>query len=161
MKIETIADEIRKRWKDVADAEVAAALLYALAEESVESLEVYSLNQLREALYGVDFRPVASRELCRLELSPAVAVDDGLPELPARLKSGGQVWTIHKNDADPWPSDPHAHLEGSPYKLDLSTGVLYLKRERYTTISIKDLARIRECAEKRDIVLPPLLLDAR
>lgn len=43
---------------------------------------------------------------------------------------GGEVWRVHKADADPFPSSPHAHCVGGAarfvgYKLHLGTAELY------------------------------------
>lgn len=72
------------------------------------------------------------------------------------IKRDGCVWRIHKNDADPFPSNPHAHNLESGLKLDLSTGGLYYQRQ-FTgkKISMKDLHYIRTQAELRDVTLPP------
>ena len=43
----------------------------------------------------------------------------------ARVAHDGQVWTIHQNDADPHPSNPHAHNYAENLKLDLYAGGLY------------------------------------
>jgi len=37
-----------------------------------------------------------------------------------RLKAVGEIWDIHLNDADPFPSNPHAHNVQTGVKLDLS-----------------------------------------
>lgn len=36
------------------------------------------------------------------------------------IKRDGCIWRIHKNDPDPFPSNPHAHNIESDLKLDLS-----------------------------------------
>ena len=46
----------------------------------------------------------------------------------------GEVWRVHKNDADPYPSKPHAHCIGGSnrfigLKLHLGTARLYQKNE--------------------------------
>ncbi len=42
-----------------------------------------------------------------------------------RVRRNGCVWAIHKSDADPFPSNPHAHNMESGLKLDLSNGRLW------------------------------------
>ena len=46
---------------------------------------------------------------------------------PIKVKVKGECWIIHKNDRDPFPSNPHAHNYDSfaAYGLDLGTGRLY------------------------------------
>lgn len=55
-----------------------------------------------------------------------------LVEKDYRVK--GEVWRVHKSDADPYPSSPHAHcIAGAPRfvgcTLHLGTAELYRKRE--------------------------------
>jgi hypothetical protein len=47
----------------------------------------------------------------------------------------GEVWRVHKSDADPYPSSPHAHCIGGAdrfigYKLHLGTAELYDKKNK-------------------------------
>ncbi|WP_156355709.1 hypothetical protein [Achromobacter sp. 2789STDY5608615] len=37
--------------------------------------------------------------------------------LLADYRVGGEVWQVHKNDADPYPSRPHAHCISGPARL--------------------------------------------
>lgn len=74
------------------------------------------------------------------------------------IKRDGCLWRIHRNDPDPFPSNPHAHNVESELKLDLSNGRLYFGRQfAGRSISSKDLEFIRSEAANRDIILPPLL----
>ena len=41
------------------------------------------------------------------------------------IRNDGCVWRIYKNDADPFPSKPHAHNLELGLKLDLSNGMLF------------------------------------
>ena len=74
------------------------------------------------------------------------------------IKKDGHIWRIHKNDQDPFPSNPHAHNIESGLKLDLSNGRLYYKRQ-YTgkSISKKDLYAIRD--KTTTVGLPPLTFE--
>jgi hypothetical protein len=42
-----------------------------------------------------------------------------------RRKLKGEIWEIHQNDVDPWPSNPHAHNVETGYKVNLSTGAIH------------------------------------
>lgn len=72
------------------------------------------------------------------------------------IKRDGCVWRINKNDADPFPSNPHAHNLESGLKLDLSSGGLYFQR-KFTgnKVSKKDLEFIRTQAKLKNVILPP------
>jgi hypothetical protein len=59
------------------------------------------------------------------------------------IKVNGEIWLIYKNDADPFPSNPHAHNSESGHKLHLGTGGLYLKRELVGKIAKRHLLAIR------------------
>jgi hypothetical protein len=72
----------------------------------------------------------------------------------ARVRRNGEVWEFHKNDADPFPSNPHGHNMKNRLKLHLGTGELFKKKQRMGKISRKDLIAIREALWGFD--LPPL-----
>ncbi len=76
----------------------------------------------------------------------------------ARIKAAGEVWEVYKYDADPFPSQPHAHNMENGLKLDISTGKLYLKREEKGQIRPKHLSQIRSKIQEKykDIELPAL-----
>ncbi|MEO6399686.1 MAG: serine protease [Patescibacteria group bacterium] len=80
------------------------------------------------------------------------APDDRKPEKD--LKLGGRLWRIHKNDPDPLPSSPHAHLLGTRLKLHLATGQLFLKNKVVGKIAQKELEQIRDAAVQAGIVVP-------
>lgn len=73
----------------------------------------------------------------------------------ATYKKDGQIWRIHKNDVDPFPSSPHAHNVESGLVLDLSSGKLYFgRRDTGKSVSRKDLLELR--AMITDVALPLL-----
>jgi hypothetical protein len=91
----------------------------------------------------------------RPEFIEEIILQEGIipPNLPRLLteetvKNSGEIWRIHKNDVDPFPSSPHAHNLQTGLKLHLGTGYLYLKRVSKGRISCKDLKRIREQVKK-------------
>ncbi|GAH16718.1 unnamed protein product, partial [marine sediment metagenome] len=83
---------------------------------------------------------------------------DNLPKslYEAEIKAKGQIWIIHKNDQDPFPSNPHAHDYETGLKLDLTNGNLYHKKKLVDSINKRKLKVIRDkCTEKR-IDLPAI-----
>lgn len=73
------------------------------------------------------------------------------------LKSGGEIWCIHKGDRDPFPSSPHAHNVETKEKLDLSNGLLYRRREPTGHWLRKaDLIRLRQRFEQEGWQMPAL-----
>ncbi len=69
------------------------------------------------------------------------------------------MWRIHKNDPDPFPSDPHAHNVESGLKLDLSNGRLWFgTRDTEKSITRKHLIAIRDAAAAMGFALPALMV---
>lgn len=68
----------------------------------------------------------------------------------ATIKCLGRVWSIHYNDADPFPSNFHAHDEENGDKLDLYTGNKYNKsRQLIGKVRIKNLKGFLEELSRR------------
>jgi len=64
-------------------------------------------------------------------------------------------WHIHKNDADYFPSQPHAHNYATGHTLHLGTGELYIKRRLCDErMNAKKLIELRDRIRYRP--LPPL-----
>lgn len=76
--------------------------------------------------------------------------------LEVKLKAGGEIWYIHKYDADFKPSNPHGHNAETNLKLNLSSGELYLHGKKVGAITKKNLMRVRELAAERKVKLPAL-----
>ena len=98
--------------------------------------------------------------LCEIafEHSP---IPDKYPRLllEVTIKREGCAWRIHKNDSDPFPSNPHAHNVETGLKLDLSNEKLYLgTKDTGENISKKNLDFIRLRAKEKAIQLPTLSL---
>ena len=110
-------------------------------------------QEAKKILSEFDFRSVLFKIESELDIIP----EDLLMKFKVQIKSKGLIWIIHKYDADPFPSNPHAHQTGSGLKLDLSNGKCYKKKTLVTTIKKKDLIIIRNEAEK-NFKLPKLKL---
>lgn len=76
-----------------------------------------------------------------------------------RVKSRGDIWILHQNDADPFPSKPHAHHFDENLKLDLSDGRLYRVRQFKEAIPKKELLEIRKLFEQRGVEMPTLRVE--
>jgi hypothetical protein len=75
--------------------------------------------------------------------------------IKAQIKFKGEIWTIHKNDKDTFPSQPHAHNYERQYKLHLGNGKLYRKKNLIDTIRNKDLVDFRRIiTQNLKIILP-------
>lgn len=92
--------------------------------------------------------------LQEIELNELLIPSDLLSRVDEQtLKSSGEIWRIHKYDADPFPSNPHAHNVQTGLKLHLGTGELFKKTVYKGRLSCKSLRRIRELV-RADIELP-------
>ena len=91
-------------------------------------------------------------------IEEVVLEEDILPDGTLRLiteetvKSKGQVWRIHSNDQDPFPSSPHGHNLESGLKLHLGTGELFRKTKNAGKIKCKHLKLIRDALKN---ITPP------
>ncbi len=83
--------------------------------------------------------------LAQVEFSESI-IPDGVPIrlVEALAKHRNEIWLVHLNDADPFPSNPHAHNKENGLKLHLGTGDLYRKRDFVGKVRWKDLLAIRE-----------------
>ncbi len=83
-----------------------------------------------------------------VETEEGLIPKDFLIQYKVRIKVLGLIWVIHKTDADPFPSDPHAHQLDNNIKLDLSNGNCYKQREFIYKIKRKDLMKFRKATAK-------------
>lgn len=75
--------------------------------------------------------------------------------IKAEIKFKGEIWVIHKNDKDTFPSQPHAHNYERQYKLHLGNGKLYRNKKFIRSIRSKDLINLRQTIIKKiEINLP-------
>lgn len=117
--------------------------------------DFWSLNtdyqKAQDILSDFDFRIVKNK----IETSREIIPNDLLMNYKVQVKSKGLIWVIHKYDADPFPSNPHAHQIVSGLKLDLSNGKCYKKKKFVYKIKKKDLLLIRKQVDKK-IELPAI-----
>ncbi|HHF3044328.1 hypothetical protein WMQ59_22555 [Vibrio diabolicus] len=70
------------------------------------------------------------------------------------VKFKGERWVIHKNDADPFPSSPHAHNYEARLKLHMGNGDLYNGTELVGKMNKKSFIKLRNSFKK--VQLPTL-----
>ena len=73
-----------------------------------------------------------------------------------QVKIKGEIWVIHKNDVDPFPSNPHAHNYQNNLVVHLGNGMIYKKRKLVGKLEKKKLSLLR--SEIKNIELPELSL---
>lgn len=128
--------DVKLQWQDVVEAiEIHTNLL----EHPVEIWNIEpNFENLKVILSNYNF------------VSPKIELDidvqlprDVFHKVKARIKAKGNIYIIHKNDLDPFPSNPHAHIYGQCLKLDLSNGNLYRKKQLVEKIPKKEFLLIR------------------
>jgi len=114
-------------------------------------------DDIVKLLKGYDFKRHHREVLMDIELEESI-IPNGTVRLllEAKIKHKGEKWTIYKNDADPFPSNPHAHNYESGLKLHLGNGALYLKNKVVNHISKKNLRLLRSKISRRNIKLPEM-----
>jgi len=143
---------------DAGDVQLALMELFGIKDESELPEKNLSASQIIELLFDYDFRRSDPEILAQVTLEKSI-VPDGMVYLLTEktVRHGGEIWRIHKCDADPFPSNPHAHNVETGLKLDLATGGLYLKKQLVKTITMKELQDIRKKATELGVdSLPPL-----
>lgn len=108
-----------------------------------------------EELEGYVARAGTFVPIAELELDEPL-VFEGMFEWKADVKIKGQRWRVYQNDADPFPSDPHAHNYDQNVKLHLGTGQLYRGRKLKDVLSRKIFLDLRDRFSAKGIVMPPL-----
>jgi len=119
-------------------------------------LEFYSQilkkKDIDQVLDNYNYKQIKNKFILNITLPDNIL----LPEEKVKIKSNGQIWYIHKNDQDPFPSQPHAHFADCNLKVDLSNGKCYQIKKHLKTLSKKDLILLRKNAEEKGIKLPKL-----
>jgi hypothetical protein len=147
----TLGPEVVARLsKELSVRVTTEELLLALVKQSGKELQ-----EIAELDLSYEFIKATYQESDSYKLLPkAVAIvelsESIIPEGTERalyeqqVKHKGEVWVIHKNDADPHPSIPHAHNYDANLKLHLGNGDLYNKRKIVGNIGKKALIALRE-----------------
>jgi hypothetical protein len=124
-------------------------------DRDVDTREIVSL------LDGYEFMRLRPIRLCEIELAESI-VPCGVTVLftEAKVRLNGEIWWVYKSDADPFPSNPHAHNYQSRVKMHLGNGDLYGYKEKEPSGRLKKSVlpdfRGRVHQANSTIVLPPL-----
>jgi hypothetical protein len=107
-------------------------------KEIDEILDNYDFNQINNEI-EFDFKiPTVLEEI----------------ETKVKIKNKGKIFLIHKNDADPFPSNPHAHWIDTNFKIDLRNGDCYHKSKLVSTLSKKEFNLLIEKIKNLGVELP-------
>jgi hypothetical protein len=107
-------------------------------------VEVSSGSELANHLKSLNYNFNEPFIFRRLEFSESL-IPDSIPIsiIKAKVKAKGEIWDVHKNDDDYFPSSPHAHNYEQDLVMHLGNGKLYRKRKYVGKIKKKNLLKIR------------------
>jgi hypothetical protein len=155
--LQDLTPEAAGKLKKAFSPEQALFALCVDRKETVETLaaQSWTVDKLTEAL-GQCGSIVSLPELLAVAVFEESIVPHGTERVffEERVKHNGELWFVHKYDADPFPSDPHAHNYESGLKLHLGNGGLYLGKKHVGSLSKKNFIALRE--KVRHVDLPPL-----
>ncbi|HTF94727.1 MAG TPA: hypothetical protein VL995_01220 [Cellvibrio sp.] len=148
VKIESFLEEIEDKLSRSLSAE---KILNYLLERNVniDNMEQVAASLKTEFLDQFPF--VYKKIVCAETLLPS-EVPIEISKKKYRVK--GEVWVVHKNDVDPFPSSPHAHNYDQNFVMHLGNGKIYRNREYVTTAKKKQFLALREQID--NVTLPPL-----
>lgn len=134
---------------DLTGADIQSALVEVLAIPENPPLGVLdkglTASQIIDTLRSFNFDKLHPEILAEFTEDEPL-VPQSIPRLLTEqtVKVKGEVWRVHKNDADPFPSVPHAHNYESGVVLDLGSGDMFDRnRKCIGAIGCKKLLRIR------------------
>ena len=137
------------RGFEISSLDIQAALAEVLNIPDNPPLGVLDQGLDAEKIIGhlsnFDFRKFHPEVLAEF-ISEEPLIPEGIPRLLTEqtVKVKGEVWRIHKNDVDPFPSIPHAHNYESGVVLHLGSGEMFDKnRQPIGNIGCKKLLRVR------------------
>jgi len=139
------SNDIQNALVEVLDLNCSTALLYMeLPAEKIISL-----------LSSFDFSKYHSEFIYEVTLEESIVPSNISVLLREQtIRSGGEVWRIHKNDADPFPSNPHAHNYPKNLVAHLGNGNLYRKKVMLGKLKKKNLVHLRSLI--KNVSLPTL-----
>ena len=134
------------------DVEAALSDALDLDDNTLLLQHDWTAEAIANELAYYDFRRLRPEILAEVEVKESI-IPDGVLRLitEERVKHRGDVWVIYKNDADPFPSSPHAHNYATGHKLDLKNGDLYLGKRKVGNIGKKRLQSLRDKIQHIDL----------
>jgi hypothetical protein len=153
------------RGETISRRDVETGLVAVLGLDEIVDLLDRDIDtaQILSLLCDYDFSRFRPETLCDITLQESI-IPEGVPVCltEAEVKLRGEKWTVHKYDADPFPSNPHAHNYAQGLKLHLGNGDLYPHKSKVSCgrIAKKHLVQLRDLVIQKNatITLPPLLI---
>ena len=132
---------------EISSMDLQLALCEKLGIGSMEPVDLpdkeLSSDQMIELLLEYNF--TKPKIIAQIEFEDSI-LPEGTPILltEQRVKVKGEVWVIYKNDADSFPSTPHAHNYESGISLHLGTGEFFNKRKSKGFLACNKLILVRD-----------------
>jgi hypothetical protein len=153
------------REEAILSGDLQKALVAVLGLDEISDLLDRDIDsaQIIMLLNDWDFVQLRYKMLCEIVLSETI-IPTGIPLYltEAEVKMKGEKWTVNKYDADPFPSNPHAHNYAQNLKLHLGNGDLYQHKDKVSCgrMQKKHLVTLRNLVMKKNatILLPPLAI---
>lgn len=126
-------DEVRNALPIALDVEdqIAVMKMGLAADQMVQALRDYSF--------------IEPTLLCVIEFEESLIPEEVPVNLrEATAKHAGEIWRVHLNDADPHPSNPHAHCVEQDLKLHLGSGDLFRRRKKVGRLTEKNFLAVRK-----------------
>jgi len=149
--VDVWAEKLSKDLSIILSCEsLMSAMIVENKKELVEiSLDYWTYEQCKSWFLHSQLSKITTHILEVVYLENSVIPDDvERAFLEERVKFKGERWVIHKNDADPFPSSPHAHNYESMLKLHLGNGDLYNRTTKVGAMKKKDFKALR-CSFKK------------
>lgn len=140
----------------ISGSDIQSALCEELRIEDENAVELIHKGLTGETivyyLRAFNFEKYHPEILGEIELDEPILPEGTVKLLTEQtVKVKGEIWQVHKNDADSFPSVPHAHNYASGLSLHLGTGELFKKRDKVHQLQCKKLLAIREKLTKFDL----------
>ena len=126
LKCEAMLFDLESNLKKEVDISELAKFLYEHGIEDISSVDelISCMKRLNYNAYG---SPIEEIVIFEKSLVPKGTVLE-VTLRKRRYKVKGNIWIIHKNDSDPFPSIPHAHNYDENLVLHLGSGELFNNR---------------------------------
>jgi hypothetical protein len=138
----------KQKGIDIEDRDFHIALCKCLNIDGLDPIGLLNKQlthqQMTNLLKDYDFSKKQFEFLTKVELEEPILPGE-IPRIITEqtVKQKNEIWIIHKNDQDPFPSSPHAHNRESGISLHLGTGELFDKRQSKGFIKCKELKTLR------------------
>ncbi|WP_082041534.1 hypothetical protein [Vibrio jasicida] len=151
VKVERLIEEIEDKINRVVETEL---LLNELINKDVDLDNVDSIISCLSQEF-LDTLPIIISKVSSEETLIPSEIPVVIQKKKYRVK--GEVWVVHKNDVDPFPSSPHAHNYDQNLVMHLGNGDLYRKRDFIATAKKKQFLALRK--QINNVDLPPLEIE--